>query len=87
MRAIAWALVLPLGIVTALLVAGPAGLWLLLLYPLQVIRLALTGPRSFRVNLLQGAFLMLSKFSELSGHLRFLLNRWRGGPPQLMEYK
>lgn len=85
--AVAWGLVLPLLVLLGLWWVGPAAAWLLALYPLQVARLTVTGPRSFRENLINAFFLVLAKFAELTGNIRFLLNRLRGGPARLIEYK
>ena len=82
-----WGLGIPLGLV-ALAAAGTA--WsaiLLLLYPLQVARLALRGQRSGRENWWRAAFLVLGKFPEMLGQLKFLLHRRVFGPARLIEYK
>lgn len=64
-RAWFWGLGIPLAIAGASVMLGWAGLLLLLIYPLQVTRLALRGTRSPRENWLQAGFLVLGKFPEM----------------------
>jgi GT2 family glycosyltransferase len=82
-----WGLFIPVAIVA---LAASAGGWLLLLalvYPLQVARLALSGERSPRENWWRAWFLVLGKFPEMLGQLRFLVHRYIGGQPRLIEHK
>lgn len=82
-----WGLFIPVAIVA---LAASAGGWLLLLllvYPLQVARLALCGERSPRENWWRAWFLVLGKFPEMLGQLRFLVHRHIGGQPRLIEHK
>lgn len=60
---------------------------LLLVYPLQVVRLALRGTRSVRENWLRALFLVLGKFPEMAGQVNFLYNRLSGKTARLIEYK
>ncbi|MNJ52673.1 hypothetical protein D3C77_480200 [compost metagenome] len=60
---------------------------LLSAYPLQAVRLARRGGRSVRENWLQAVFLVLGKFPEMLGQVRFLLNRFGAGKTVLIEYK
>jgi GT2 family glycosyltransferase len=86
-RAWFWGLGIPLATVLASLVLGGAGLLLLLVYPLQVVRLARRGAGSARENWLQAFFLVLGKFPEMLGQLKFLLNRFGARKSALIEYK
>ena len=86
-RAWLWGLGIPLAIVAAWALLGGWGLLLLLLYPLQAVRLARRGGRSVRENWLQAVFLVLGKFPEMVGQVRFLLNRFTAGKTVLIEYK
>nr|WP_319527840.1 glycosyltransferase family 2 protein [Pseudomonas laurentiana] len=86
-RAWLWGLGLPLATVFASVVLGGFGLLLLLAYPLQVVRLARRGDRSARENWLRALFLMLGKFPEMCGQIKFLLNRVGAGKTGLIEYK
>ncbi|MFJ2985415.1 MULTISPECIES: glycosyltransferase family 2 protein [unclassified Pseudomonas] len=86
-RAWLWGLGIPLLIVLASVLLGPWGLLLLLIYPLQAARLARRGGRSVRENWLQAVFLVLGKFPEMFGQLKYLLNRGAAGKTVLIEYK
>ncbi|MHC8354595.1 glycosyltransferase family 2 protein [Pseudomonas sp. LB3P81] len=86
-RAWFWGLGVPLATVVAMLMLGWPGLLLLLVYPLQVVRLARRGGRSTRENWLLALFLVLGKFPEMLGQARFLLNRFGTGKSALIEYK
>ncbi|RWU21404.1 glycosyl transferase [Pseudomonas alkylphenolica] len=86
-RAWTWGLGVPLAIVLASTLLGGWALLLLLIYPLQAIRLARRGARSARENWLQAVFLVLGKFPEMLGQVKFLLNRFGAGKTALIEYK
>ena len=86
-RAWLWGLQLPLAILVVSLLSGGWGLWLLLVYPLQIVRLARRGGRSTRENWWQAVFLVLGKFPEMLGQAKFLLNRYAAGKALLIEYK
>jgi GT2 family glycosyltransferase len=86
-RAWLWGLGIPLATVLACLAAGGWGLLLLLLYPLQAVRLARRGGKSARENWLQAVFLVLAKFPEMLGQLKFLRQRLTAGKSALIEYK
>jgi len=66
---------------------GPLGLAAFAIYPLQVVRLALRGKRSPRENWWRAVFLVIGKFPELLGQLKFLTHRCVGGRSHLIEYK
>jgi glycosyltransferase involved in cell wall biosynthesis len=82
-----WGLGIP--VLTAGLVVwfGVGCLAILLIYALQVIRLALRGTRSARENWWRAFFLVLGKFPELMGQLNFLYNKLFGKKARLIEYK
>ncbi|TXT26441.1 MAG: putative glycosyltransferase [Gallionellaceae bacterium] len=83
----AWGLGVP--VLAACLSAwlGPWGLALLLAYPAQFVRLALRGTRSRRENWWHALFLVLGKFPEAAGQLKFLYHRLSGKSARLIEYK
>jgi GT2 family glycosyltransferase len=66
---------------------GVWGLAMLLVYPLQVARLALRDTRCARENLWYAFFLVLGKFPEVTGQLNFMYNRLAGKTARLIEYK
>ena len=69
------------------LLFGWLGLLVLLVYPLQVMRLARRGHLSARENWLHALFLVLGKFPEMLGQVKFLLGRFGAGKTSLIEYK
>jgi hypothetical protein len=66
---------------------GWPGFFLWLVYPLQVFRIARKGVRSVRENWLQALFLVLGKFPEMLGQVKYLLRRVGAGKTTLIEYK
>lgn len=86
-RAWLWGLGIPLVILLAGFIFGWLALLLLLIYPLQIVRLAVRGARSPRENWLQALFLVLGKFPEMLGQVKFLWRRLGAGKSTLIEYK
>lgn len=82
-----WGLGLPAIALGTAALAGGWGLALLAIYPLQVVRLALAGERTPGDNWRRACFLVLGKFPEALGQLKFLAHRIRGEQAQLIEYK
>lgn len=82
-----WGLAIPALVVAACLLLGPVAGWALLIYPLQVIRLSArrTGPLAQRS--LWAAFLVLGKFPEAAGQLKFFVSRLTGRQTRIIEYK
>jgi hypothetical protein len=86
-RAWVWGAAIPL--ITFVVVSG-WGAWgfaLLAIYPLQVTRLARRGERAARENWLRAFFLVLGKFPEVMGQVKFFYNRLAGKTARLIEYK
>ena len=81
-RAWIWGGVLPLVIVTAMIGLGPWAGLLILTYPLQWLRLFL---RTGSVH--TGTFLLLGKFAEAYGAMKFHMSRVRGVAGPIIEYK
>lgn len=82
-----WGLGIPAVTVCMSIFLGMWGLAILLIYPAQVVRLALKGTRSVKGNWLNALFLVLGKFPEAEGQLNFLINRLAGRTARLIEYK
>ena len=86
LRACVWAAALPLIVVGTWMVWGVYALALLLVYPLQVLRLAARGDRPWRIRLERAFFIVLGQFPELLGQLQFRLGR-RAQAPRAFDYK
>jgi GT2 family glycosyltransferase len=83
----AWGAGLPaLTLLTAALF-GPRAFMLLLLYPMQVLRLFLRFEGPATVRWLRALFLVLGKFAEAAGQLKYLTHRWSHARARLIEYK
>jgi GT2 family glycosyltransferase len=82
-----WGAAFPLLIALALLTVGLPGALLALIYPAQVVRLALKRTGPLRERLAWAFFMVAGKFAEARGQLRFALRRLRAGPATLIEYK
>lgn len=85
-RAWLWGLGIPL----ALLVAALVSPWALLgfgVYPVQMLRFYLAARGTPAVRAWQAFFLVIGKFSEVFGQLKYQAFRLRGGPVRLIEYK
>ncbi len=82
-----WGVGLPAGIVLLSLIGGPPGLLALLIYPAQVLRLAMkaNGPVGDRMT--RALFLVLGKFPEAVGQIKFHQNRRSGAIARIIEYK
>lgn len=82
-----WGLGVPVGVIGLAVWSGVWALILFLVYPLRIAHLALRGGRSARENWWRAGFLVLGKFPELLGQIRFLLDRYLGRQSRVIEYK
>lgn len=82
-----WGLGVPVFIISMIIWLGMWGMATLLIYPLQIVRLALRGTRSVKENWWRALFLVLGKFPEAMGQLKFFYNRLAGKTARLIEYK
>lgn len=85
--ALVWGIAIPMSILTAVVLWGSWGLLLLAIYPLQIVRLCLRGKRSPRENCVRALFIMLGKFPEAVGQIKFRYHRIVGEKAHLIEYK
>lgn len=85
-KAVIWGLVLPVVILLTAWIFTPKALLLLLLYPLQVIRLAIREGGD-HAAWERGFLLVIGKFAEMAGVLDYWLRRLIGRPRGLVEYK
>jgi GT2 family glycosyltransferase len=82
-----WALLLPLAALLLLPWLGPVSLLLLLLYPLQMLRIALRDRRIRADYWRWGMFAVVIKFPNLQGQLKCLVHQCLRRKPRLIEYK
>ncbi len=81
-RAFFWGMFLPALIVVIAIGLGPSGWLLSLIYPLQLLRLFLRNGSASA-----STFLLIGKFAEAWGALRFHVDRMRGVAGHIIEYK
>jgi hypothetical protein len=60
---------------------------LALVYPLQISRIALAKGASKKLSWYYAFFIVLAKFAELQGALKFCIRRYLNGKAELMDYK
>jgi GT2 family glycosyltransferase len=82
-----WGLGIPAVAIILTIWLGVIGMALLLLYPVQIVRIALRGTRTAKKNWWYALFLVLGKFPEAMGQLNFIYNRLAGKTARLIEYK
>ena len=81
-RALVWGLLLPLAILVVAWEVDARALWLLLIYPAQMLRLARRG-----ASVERAFFLVAGKFAEAAGVLQFAWNRLMHRRQRIIEYK
>ena len=85
--ALMWAIGVPTVVGLAWPIVGSWASVALCLYPLQALRIAAAVPGSVPIRLLRGTFLVLGKFPETQGAMRFWRNTLRKRAGTLIEYK
>ena len=86
-RAWLWGFFIPLAIVILALLKPVWAILLLLVYPLQWLRLSLKSQHPFKTASLQAFFLTIGKFAEMAGQVKFLWHRYHDKQSQIIEYK
>ena len=86
-RAWIWGFGIPLLTIILSITIGPWSLAVLLAYPVQIMRLSWHGTRSTWLNLWRAVALVVSKFPEVVGQMKYLLDRVRRTQSHLIEYK
>ncbi|HEX5737025.1 MAG TPA: glycosyltransferase family 2 protein [Hydrogenophaga sp.] len=81
-RALVWGAGIPLMIFLLAVFLGPTWLWLTAIYLLQWIRFWLRSRSASRAS-----FLLLGKFAEAQGVIKFHLGRFSGHEKRIIEYK
>lgn len=82
-----WGFFAPLFIISIAAVKPIWAILLLLIYPLQWLRLSLKIKGPFKKSCLQAFFLMLGKFAEVFGQINFLMHRCTSKQSKIIEYK
>jgi GT2 family glycosyltransferase len=82
-----WGLWIPVLAVSSALLLSPWALLALLVYPLQVVRIATKGGRPTKQSWLRGSALILGKFPEMLGQLKFTRDVLRKVESPIIEYK
>jgi len=82
-----WGILLPAATALSWAAWGVPGLALLLIYPAQIFRLFRAEVGSLRTRAVRAVSLVLGKFPEGAGLLKFLLHRMTGSQARLIEYK
>lgn len=82
-----WAAVIPLLILICTALKPSLGLYGLLIYPIQIVRMTIKSDLPFKKAFLHSSFLMLSKLPELVGQFKYYWNRIRNKRSQIIEYK
>lgn len=82
-----WGFWVPLGVLALTAGLGWRALWFLAVYPLQAIRLAMREKRPAREAWAHALALVLCKFPELLGQVKFMRDKHRRVQSTLIEYK
>jgi len=85
--ALVWGVALPSTAVLGLAGWGAWGLLPLAAYPLQIVRLGMSGSRPPRQRWLRALFIVLGKFPEAMGNIKFRIHHAAGSGSRLIEYK
>lgn len=86
-RAWVWGFLLPMCTILAVAHFGWWGLLPLLCYPLQVLRVARSSGLPYPIKWVRATTLLVGKFAELCGQLKFLAHRLFRTQSRLIEYK
>jgi GT2 family glycosyltransferase len=84
---IVWGMAIPLAVLLLSFLLTPWWLLAGVIYPVQILRIALKGRRTPRVNWLYATFVLVAKFPEAAGIIKFYRDRWLHKPKVLIEYK
>jgi len=86
-RAWIWGLIIPVIALLLSLISVKWGLLCLLIYPIQVIRLAKHNSKLGKEAWMRAFFLVLGKFPEMVGQVKFFQRVCSGKQGSLIEYK
>lgn len=86
-RAWIWGLIIPLTILFIAFVQPIGAIFLLLIYPLQWLRLGFKAKLPLKEASSYAFFLIIGKFAEAAGQIKFLLNRCANKSAKIIEYR
>lgn len=86
-RARIWGMWIPLAAAASLTVFGPAGLAVLLIYPVQLLRRIPRQPGQGRDRVKFAFFELLGRFAEALGQITYVVDRALGVRRKIIEYK
>lgn len=87
-RSLIWGLLIPVVVIFTSFFCWQYGLMVALIYPLQIVRLAMRNKKESKPHpWLLASFSVLGKFAEMYGQLRFHYQRVFGSAIRLIEYK
>ena len=81
-----WGILFPITIVL-LSMHNPWWILLFITYPIQVLRLFMNGHHSLYENIIQAVYIMLGKFPEGIGQIKFIIDRMFRRQNKIIEYK
>jgi GT2 family glycosyltransferase len=82
-----WGLWIPLGGILGILLIGPWAVLAFLIYPVQVVRIATKRGRPTAIDWLRASALVLGKFPEMLGQVKFTWALLRRMDSPIIEYK
>lgn len=85
-RILVWAFVLPAGTVLSS-IYSVYFIFIILIYPIQFIRIGFKTPKDSPIRWSNSFYLLLSKFPEMQGMIKFLFNRIFNATSRIIEYK
>jgi len=86
-RAWIWGLLLPFFILSAFTVSYTLGLLLFCIYPLQVLRLTFKNKQLNKSAFVYSFFMIMGKFAEVIGQVKFWSNKFSNKKGKIIEYK
>ena len=86
-RAMLWAAIIPMLIIICFFINPILGLVLLLVYPMQILRMTFKSSFPLKKAFLYSLFLVLGKFPEQVGQFKFIWNKLRNKTSKIIEYK
>lgn len=86
-RSWVWGFVIPLIVLFMLVIHPLAGCILLLIYPLQILRLTFKSKHKNKEAFLESIFMTIGKFAEAMGQIKFWCNLYFKQKSSIIEYK